>query len=750
MTDNVAPLVRLDSSDAGNAPGLSYNVPDPTSFPGRSYITLDFGSNDPFHAQAVSLDAATPTAVPSFALPSTVRGRMAPQLRPPNGGDGEGPMHDPPEPQAVLRVAEPAQGSTFDSGPDGFDLRVAVQATFTHTSVRPSNATITVNGTDYSAEAAGSPSGSVREYSAAVSVRPGPVSISARLMLADTEFATLAPRSVEVRQLTTPPSPNTTPPSLTVDDPSEAMSLTLSAEGTATLNVAGKAVDAAAGIKSCTVLLDGGSPEDVPVAADGSFSKPLTLTDVGSHKVVVLATNKAGASSQVVRKFSVSAVSSVPRHRLMLVECLRLSNFLGRYGAGRIVQTFSLLPGEKTNITIRTFNTASTTATNTSSVFDSFSETTDDELTSAIANEDTTKTQDEKSLKANVNVKAGATWGWGSASVEAGLAYGTSSAREQLTKNVTNGTSRHAAEKSSKRDIKVDTTKTVTSGTENEQTVVRTLENTSLSRTLNFVFRQMTQEFVSILHLVDVRVGHLTEWFTPAGERVMQVPDSTHPETKNPKVDYEEVALPQLNALLKGICAGDEGVALAEATILRQLDAIFDYRGQWQRIIEDVSRQVPSRDPITGKIRTEPDPHDATKTVPATETLSWRRFDPDLAMTYPEPADGDDSATSGGVPVTVPGVILAVTTNTLRTDGIVVDAFLGGGTALDDYGTRLQGALARLREAEAAQVEQHGARTAHALAVAGSGDAAKAAVWATVFPAPRELQGHHEQEPHPK
>lgn len=36
----------------------------------------------------------------------------------------------------------------------------------------------------------------------------------------------------------------------------------------------------------------------------------------------------------------------------LIVEEYRLSNFLGQYGAGRTVKTFSLLPGESTTISV--------------------------------------------------------------------------------------------------------------------------------------------------------------------------------------------------------------------------------------------------------------------------------------------------------------------------------------------------------------------------------------------------------------
>jgi len=40
--------------------------------------------------------------------------------------------------------------------------------------------------------------------------------------------------------------------------------------------------------------------------------------------------------------------------RIMLVESYELSTHLGNYGAGRTLSTFTLLPGEKTTISIKT------------------------------------------------------------------------------------------------------------------------------------------------------------------------------------------------------------------------------------------------------------------------------------------------------------------------------------------------------------------------------------------------------------
>jgi hypothetical protein len=50
------------------------------------------------------------------------------------------------------------------------------------------------------------------------------------------------------------------------------------------------------------------------------------------------------------------------RTQILLIEKLRLTSYLGNYGAGRTLQTFSLLPGEKTKITLKTYQRTSAEA----------------------------------------------------------------------------------------------------------------------------------------------------------------------------------------------------------------------------------------------------------------------------------------------------------------------------------------------------------------------------------------------------
>ncbi len=81
-------------------------------------------------------------------------------------------------------------------------------------------------------------------------------------------------------------------------------------------------------------------------------------------------------------RFITKPVTAKPR--ISLLFQYKMSSYLGDYGAGRTIKTFSLLPGERTTISIRDFTHKSETKSRAESVLDSFSEHTVNELQSYI------------------------------------------------------------------------------------------------------------------------------------------------------------------------------------------------------------------------------------------------------------------------------------------------------------------------------------------------------------------------------
>ncbi|PZD94789.1 hypothetical protein DNH61_16295 [Paenibacillus sambharensis] len=440
------------------------------------------------------------------------------------------------------------------------------------------------------------------------------------------------------------------PPSITITSPKEQAELTGVEPNGVLVEVTGTSSDAN-GVQAVELTV-GHNPVWVPVqpkALDdwSSWSGKLTLTDPGLNFITARCRDKANNTTEVTIPVRVSILPDVVSHsrRLFLVEKYMLSTYLGSYGAGRVLKTFSLLPGEKTKISIKSYQSNETKAQKASSILDSFNAESAQDFEKSLMDEQSDQKQYKESFKYTVDGEAKASWGWGSARISASVSSDTNGAREEFAKNVSNSIQKHAAKASSQREVQVNTSTEERSLTSEESTISREVENINVSRTLNYVFRQMNQEYISVLHLVDVRVGYY-EAATVDGK------DADY---------YREVPLPQLNNLLNDVIAPEARVEVRNS-ILHQLTNIFDYKDRHHRFVEE----TPFLDE-EGKI---------------IELSSYLRVKKDYVSEY------YDDAT--GTTFNVPGIILAANKYVMRTEGIVVEALLGQGEALDSYSKSLQ------------------------------------------------------------
>jgi len=340
-----------------------------------------------------------------------------------------------------------------------------------------------------------------------------------------------------------------------------------------------------------------------------------------------------------------------PDPHLYLVESLRLTSFLGDYGAGRIVKTFTLLPGEVTKISIRTFKGTEATRKSASSVLDSLTSESAADLETSVTREQSDQKSYQKTKEYYADAEASATWGWGSANVKAGVKGSSNAAREESVKNVTNATEKHSARASAKREVEVNTSYEETVRTTEEVAIERDIENINLSRTLNFVFRQMNQQFVTLLHLTDVRVAFFN------GDRASR----------------REVPLSRLDDLLVQVLKPDKVDAVRDS-VLEQLSAVRGLDGSAVDVVRRV--QIGQDD-------------------------EYLQFDPALRASVTD----DHGRTH-----TVPGVLLEHRDLVMRTEGVVVEALLGNGDALDGYAAQLQQLEVERREAEVALAQARAAQ----------------------------------------
>ena len=458
---------------------------------------------------------------------------------------------------------------------------------------------------------------------------------------------------------------------------------------------------------------------------------------------------KAGRLPQVYQKFSGATalrfleLPERAKPQLTMVQHIVVRSYLGNYGAGKVVKTFSLLPGERTTITVKSYRdqtqTDSVTAASGSSAYtnsdlttsanssqssvstkaenalDSFSEASASELERMVAEETGQARNDEyggysgssnygnnsssNNRSSTTNLSAGTggrvnifgliSFGGGAGasnsstsgssssnnngySNQSGMNYGGGTS--EMTKALNSALDRHVAQSARNRQVDVNTTtgqqsqnQTGTTGTTgsggqttatnsrqqtnslvttDENLTVRELANINQSRTLNFVFRQMQQEFVTLTYLDDVSFVFSDGY-----------PGRTR-----------EIKLPDLRAFLVEVLVEEKQVSEVLQQVLLMLFNIQDYRHQPVHFAKRIEEKLTVAD-LPG--------------VPELD-ISYYAKRPDLYQR----TVGDSENTYGLF--NVPGIILDVTSRVLPTDSLLVDSVLGQGEALDYYNLALQ------------------------------------------------------------
>jgi hypothetical protein len=192
-----------------------------------------------------------------------------------------------------------------------------------------------------------------------------------------------------------------------------------------------------------------------------------------------------------------------------IIEEYAVTSFLGNYGAGKIVNTFTLLPGERTTITMKSYRDRTSSQAYSENVLDSFSESSAVEMEELLEQENNSGSSitEAKGKSSNLSLSAGGTMSklmgsFGFNKQQSKTAVRTSAVR-QLDKTL----NKHVNNSNSNRSVTVNTTSTETFKEGEETSTVRILENKNLSRVLNFVFRQMQQEYIAVTYLKNIRIA---------------------------------------------------------------------------------------------------------------------------------------------------------------------------------------------------------------------------------------------------
>ncbi|HUU36245.1 MAG TPA: hypothetical protein VMW48_19405 [Vicinamibacterales bacterium] len=397
--------------------------------------------------------------------------------------------------------------------------------------------------------------------------------------------------------------------------------------------------------------------EEVATSSGVKFKAAnLTVSTQTASFATEYAANKiaAGYRPQLVRRATGKQALVFQRRpkkaqpAIYLVMRMKMASYLGNYGAGLTLSTFSLLPGEKTTIQVRDYRHDETTKATSQSVLDSYSESAMEDLQTTVemstASSVETSETDTDSMAAHAGGEVGVNLGivkiGGDAGAEASSVNTTTEAVSQQVNTLNNAVDHHVQTADTQRQIEIKTDVTETSISETETTTTRQLENINRSRVLNFVFRQLLQEYYTITYLDNVTLVYSNGY------------DTTR----------KTGTLSSLDNLLRAVLVDEKTVAKVRNDIYVHLCNIPDYTGTRTSFIEQVVEKHANC--IDPKAEDKP--------------VSYVRKRRGLEQQYQER--------------TVDGIILDVTHRILRTPSVIVDALLGQGAALDCYNQELQDA----------------------------------------------------------
>jgi hypothetical protein len=383
----------------------------------------------------------------------------------------------------------------------------------------------------------------------------------------------------------------------------------------------------------------------------------------------------------------------IPDPRLVVCLHYKVCSYLGDYGAGGTVKTFSLLPGEKHEISVKTYKHIESIRHKAENVLDSFSEASTKELEAIVQDQKTDTTQQDTTVTSqnSFTQDKGRHWEAGGGVsltiplkvVDIGIntnASGGGNSSTTTTNNVTGSLNtnitemitrletsldRSVAQSSAVRSVTVntETTDTVQEGTDTSTT--RILENINHSRVLNFVFRQLLQEYLTVTYL----------------HQVSFVYSNGYAETR------QVVGLDGLPGLLRDLFKDETRAQHVREAIMAHLCNIADHEGTMHSFVEHVQEDVTN---CCGQGNFH-------------RTRDYCRKRLGLKQTW-----------NG---ITVPGIIVSVRQRILRTDSVITEALLGQGEALDCYNQKLQDAATQKAQLEVQRLALENAKLEQAMRI---------------------------------
>lgn len=374
-----------------------------------------------------------------------------------------------------------------------------------------------------------------------------------------------------------------------------------------------------------------------------------------------------------------------------IVQVIGISSFLGDYGLGRTVKTFTLLPGETTTISTRTWRATSESIEAASSIIDSYTESASERFADTVMTETTDTATQSKTENWHAEAEVKGSFGFGSASVSGGGGGEYSSGTEEFAKAVDESVAEHSAESSANRETTVTSNSERSESTEDEEVIERTISNINVRRVLNFTFRELNQVYLTRTHLKEVRIAF----------------------SNGNQGSWREEPVSGLRKLVAEVVDAKHVDAMCQ-DLLKTIAVAFDINGLPVPVLEQV---VLNACGTAATVQEAKPGKQCNYPAPTADGRLYYRF-----RRGPLAQDPKD-------PHQVEGVLLKEREIVMATDSVVVEALLGQSDALDDYSRDLQ--VEAIREKQLANQ-----REVLAQQIIAAGDANMAALYAQVCAPP--------------
>ncbi len=353
--------------------------------------------------------------------------------------------------------------------------------------------------------------------------------------------------------------------------------------------------------------------------------------------------------------------------QLFVIEEYRMASYLGKYGQGRVVKTFSLLPGEKATMTIKTYHDITSVKSSSQNVMDSFSQTSANEMEQLIQQEsalNTTNSQSD-SLTASLSLSYGLGGVGFGASGSLTSTSNSAATRASNTQKLNKALEKHVNNSNASRQIQVNTSTTETTKDTEETSTTREVSNINKSRVLNFIFRQLHQQYLTVTYLANIKLA-----FYGGYEESLRV-----------------FNLSELDTLLNNYIVPSQQ-AMVKRELLKNYCSVRNYKEKEVPFIEEVTQEIGKCfDPISYDTSK---PSVDGKGAPIYEKVTYWRKKP--TMTDTNLGANGQPMDNNGVAIAVDGVILGIQDNTLKTSSVLVEGMLGQADTLDCFNLKIQDA----------------------------------------------------------